>query len=335
MVITKPNVEKVLARSLRGVVALLMASYALTATAHSPVRQEPAELSRFTLVEYHMGIDARIVLYAPDQKTAEVAAEAAFKRIAVLEDVMSDYRPTSELMRLCAKPAKTPVKISADLFKVLEESQKISSQTGGAFDVTVGPLIQLWRKARKEGKLPDPALIRAAKKLVGYRKLKLNAKDQTATLAENGMKLDLGGIAKGLAADEALIQLQKNGVKSALIEMGGDIVLGDAPPKTEGWQVIVPNNTSGKPEMTLKNCAISSSGDTEQFVVIGGKRYSHVVDPKTGQGLTRRVQASIIAPNGLTSDPISTALTVLNERGRERLLRNYRTSKVFIKTASD
>jgi thiamine biosynthesis lipoprotein len=87
--------------------------------------------------------------------------------------------------------------------------------------------------------------------------------------------------------------------------------------------------------MTLKNCAISSSGDTEQFVVIGGKRYSHVVDPKTGNGLTRRVQASIIAPNGLTSDPISTALTVLNERGRERLLRNYRSSKVFIKTASD
>jgi len=282
-----------------------------------------------------MGIDARIVLYAPDQKTAEVAAEAAFKRIAVLEDVMSDYRPTSELMRLCAQPAKKPVKISPDLYKVLKVSQQISAQSGGAFDVTVGPLIQLWRKARKEGKLPDPALIRAAKKLVGYRKLKLNAKDQTATLAENGMKLDLGGIAKGFAADEALIQVQKNGVKSALIEMGGDIVLGDAPPKTEGWQVIVPNNTSGKPEMTLKNCAISSSGDTEQFVVIGGKRYSHVVDPKTGNGLTRRVQASIIAPNGLTSDPISTALTVLNERGRERLLRNYRTSKVFIKTASD
>ena len=294
--------------------------------------QEQTELTRFTLVEYHMGIDARLVVYATKKEVAEKACEAAFKRIADLDEIMSDYRPKSELMRLCAQPKNTAVKISDDLFRVLERSHTISRQTGGAFDVTVGPLVQIWRKARKDGKLPAAELIDAAKKLVGYRKVKLDRKAHTATLLEDGMKLDLGGIAKGYASDEALKVLRKNGIKSALIEMGGDLVLGDAPPKTKGWTVSIPNNDSK--ELLLHNCAISSSGDTEQFVVIDGKRYSHVVDPATGQGLTNRIQASIIAKDGFTSDPLSTALTLLNDWERERLLRWYPKAKAFIKNAS-
>jgi thiamine biosynthesis lipoprotein len=294
--------------------------------------QEPTELTRFTLVEYHMGIDARLVVYATDKLVAEKACEAAFKRIAELDGIMSDYRPKSELMLLCAKPKGTAVKVSDDLYRVLERSQVISRQTGGAFDVSVGPLVQLWRKARKEGKLPDPALIESAKKLVGYRKVKLDSRAHTVTLQEDGMKLDLGGIAKGYASDEALKVLRKNGIKSALVEMGGDLVLGDAPPKTKGWTVSIPNNNSS--ELMLHNCAVSSSGDTEQFVVIDGKRYSHVVDPMTGQGLTKRLQATIIAKDGFTTDPLSTALTLLDERNRYRLLQRYPKAKAFIKNAS-
>lgn len=295
--------------------------------------QEQTELTRFTLVEYHMGIDARMVVYATNKQVVDKACEAAFKRIAELEDIMSDYRPKSELMRLCAQPKGKPIKISKDLFTVFERCQTISRRSGGAFDITVGPLVQLWRKARKEGKMPDPLFIANAKKLVGYKKLKLDSRSQTATLAMDGMRLDLGGIGKGYASDEALKVLRKNGVKIALIEMGGDLVLGDAPPKTKGWVVRIPNNKS-KDEF-LHNCAISSSGDTEQFVVIDGKRYSHVVDPKTGQGLTKRVQASIIAKDGFTTDPLSTALTLLDKRGRSRLMRWYPSAKTFVKTASD
>ena len=280
-----------------------------------------------------MGIDARLVVYATNKQVVDRACEAAFKRIAQLDDIMSDYRPKSELMRLCGQPKGTPVKISDDLYRVFERAQTVSRRSGGAFDITVGPLVQLWRKARKDGKLPDSNLIEAAKKLVGYEKLTLNPKTHTATLAIDGMKLDLGGIAKGYAGDEALKVLRQNGIKSALIEMGGDLVLGDAPPKTKGWAVQVPNDKSK--ELFLHNCAISSSGDTEQFVVINGKRYSHVVDPKTGQGLSKRVQASIIAKDGLTTDPISTALTLLDKRGRARLLRWYPSTKTFIKLASE
>ncbi len=295
--------------------------------------QEQTELTRFTLVEYHMGIDARLVVYATNKQVVDKACEAAFKRIAQLDDIMSDYRPKSELMRFCAQPKGTAVKISDDLFRVFERSQTISRRSGGAFDITVGPVVQLWRRARKEGKLPDPALIVAARKLVGDQKLTLDAKTHTAMLAMDGMKLDLGGIAKGYASDEALKVLRKNGIKIALIEMGGDLVLGDSPPNSKGWTVRVPNDKSK--ELTLHNCAISSSGDTEQFVVIDGKRYSHVVDPKTGQGLTKRVQASIIARDGFTTDPISTALTLLDKRGRARLMRWYPSSKTFIKIASE
>ena len=325
-----PIVKNDPARHVKGLMTFLIILCAAVPSAQ-PL-QEPTELTRFTLVEYHMGIDARLVVYATDKLVAEKACEAAFKRIAELDGIMSDYRPKSELMLLCAKPRGTAVKVSNDLYRVLERSLVISRQTGGAFDVTVGPFVQLWRKARKEGKLPDPNLIQAAKNLVGYRKVKLDSKAHTVTLSQDGMKLDLGGIAKGYASDEALKVLRKNGIKSALIEMGGDLVLGDAPPKTKGWTVSIPNNNSQ--ELLLRNCAISSSGDTEQFVVIDGKRYSHVVDPTTGQGLTMRLQATIIAKDGLTTDPLSTALTLLDERNRYRLLQRYPRAKAFIKNAS-
>ncbi|MEI7576879.1 MAG: FAD:protein FMN transferase [Armatimonadota bacterium] len=292
--------------------------------------QKAEQLTRFTLVEYHMGIDARIVLYASSQGAANRAAEAAFKRIAELEQAMSDYRPSSELMQFCAKPRGTKIKLSPDLFKVLDRSQHISKQTDGRFDCTVGPLVQLWRKARKSKVLPSIEEIKAAQGLVSYRFLHLDRRSQTAWLDRDGMKLDLGGIAKGYASDQALRALQTNGIKIALIEMGGDLVLGEAPPEKEGWEVEIPNAAK---TLHLKNCAVSSSGDTEQFVEIGGVRYSHVVDTRTGYGLSDRVQATIIAPNGFTTDPLSTALTLLDEKGRAKLQRLYPGTQVFIKVA--
>lgn len=291
---------------------------------------QTASWERFTFTQYHMGIDARIVLYAPSSEVAEAAGTAAFERIAQLEDVMSDYRPSSELMRLCAQAGGAPVAVSPDLFKVLERAQQVSQRSGGAFDVTVGPLVQLWRQARRSGKLPDPEAVRQAQGLVGWRLIRLDRRSQTVRLATPGMRLDLGGIAKGYAGDEALRALRANGVRSALIELGGDIVLGAAPPGTRGWRIAAPNAGG---DLWLKDCAVSSSGDTEQFVVIGNVRYSHVVDPKTGRGLTTRRQATVIAKNGLTSDPLSTAMTVTDDRSRCRLIQRTPGLTVYLKVA--
>ena len=292
-----------------------------------------ADLKKFTYTEYHMGVDARIVLFAPNQATAEAAATAAFARIGELDSIMSDYKPDSELMRLCDKAGGAPVKVSEDLFRVLERSQRVARESDGAFDITVGPLIKLWRKARKTGILPEQTEILQASSLVGYRSLRLDAKKRTAQLLRPGMRLDLGGIAKGDADDQAQRVLQKFGITSALVEMGGDIVVSEPPPGTEGWTIRIPNAgpENAPADLLFKNAAISSSGDTVQFVVIGGKQYSHVVDPRTGQALTNHVQVTLIAPDGLTSDPLSTALTVLTESGREKLLRAYPETRCYLR----
>jgi thiamine biosynthesis lipoprotein len=310
------------------VFAFFMAGVGLSPFAAS---QKEAELTRFTFTEYHMGIDARLVLYAPDRKAAETACEAAFERIAALEAVMSDYRPDSELMRLCARASGERVPVSLDLYKVLWRAQTISRQSDGAFDVTAGPLVQLWRVARKAKKLPRDEEIERARELVGWQKMHLGKR--VVKLDAPGMRLDLGGIGKGYAADEALKVLRANGISSALIELGGDIVLGDAPPASKGWVIQVPN--AGDKDLLLHNTAISTSGDTEQYVEIDGVRYSHVVDPATGMGLTQRVQATVIAKDGLTSDPLSTALTILPAARREKLVRHYPGVRTFIKVAVD
>lgn len=288
--------------------------------------------SRFTYTEYLMGQDARLVVYAGDEAAAQKACKAAFERIAVLDAMMSDYRPDSELMRLSDKAGGPPVHVSPELFLVLKRAQEVSRLSNGYFDVTVGPVVGLWRKARKDGKLPDPAALERARRLVGWRMMTLNDKDQTVQLAKPGMRLDLGGIAKGYAGDEAQRVLKENGITRAMIDIG-DIVLSDPPPNAKGWSIEVPD--SKKPAMLLSNCAISSSGDTEQYVVIGGVRYSHVVDPHTGQSLKNRVQATVIAKDGLTSDPLSTSMTLVDKKTRAKLLDAFPGAQCFVRRLAD
>jgi thiamine biosynthesis lipoprotein len=142
---------------------------------------QTAPLARFTYTQYHMGIQARLIVYAPDQKTAEDACTAAFARIAALDAIMSDYRQDSELNRLCNKAGGPPVYISPDLFFVLQRAQEVAELTEGAFDVTAAPLIQLWRASRSAGVLPEPKAIEEAKRLVGWRKLILDSRPRTAS----------------------------------------------------------------------------------------------------------------------------------------------------------
>lgn len=290
-------------------------------------------LTRFTFTEYHMGVDARLVVYAPDRPAAEVACTAAFARIAALDSMMSDYRRDSELTRLSARAGGAPVRVSPDLFLVLRRAQEVAERSGGVFDVTVGPLVARWRQARKTGVLPDPAELERARRRVGWQKLRLDEGARTARLTVPGMKLDLGGIAKGYAGDEAQRVLQQHGITRALVELGGDIVVSGPPPGTEGWTIRVPNaaDDQGPADLRFAQRAISTSGDTEQFVVIGGRRYSHVVDPHTGQALTNRVQVTLSAPDGLTSDPLSTALSLLGPEDRRKLLQAYPGTTAYVR----
>lgn len=272
---------------------------------------------RFEFESKHMGTTFRVVLYAGDATTAKAAADAAFARVADLDNCMSDYKPTSELMQLCkafATEVGDPRKVSDDLFFVLTKAGELSKRSDGAFDITVGPVVQLWRHARRTQELPDPKEFAAARAKVGYEKVKLDPAKKTVQLTTPGMQLDLGGIAKGYAADEALKLLkEKFGITRALVAAAGDIACGDPPPGKDFWSVdIAPIAKSQKPRtLRLANAAVSTSGDLEQFVVIKGVRYSHVLDPKTGLGLTGRRSVTVVAPNGTTADSMTKAVSVL------------------------
>ncbi|HEV3020820.1 MAG TPA: FAD:protein FMN transferase, partial [Pirellulales bacterium] len=277
---------------------------------------EPA-LQRFTFTERHMGTLFEIVLYAPSEAVAKDAARAAFARIADLDGIMSDYRPASELMQLCKKAGGPPVPVSADLFDILARSQEIARLSGGAFDVTVGPVVRLWRRARRTRRLPDPDELARARARVGYDKIRLDAKQRTVQLTLEGMLLDLGAIAKGYAAEAALEVLRRYGITRALVAASGDIAAGDPPPGARGWKVgIAPLEPGAQPSryVLLNHAAVSTAGDTEQYVEINGKRYSHIVDPQTGMGLTRRSSATVVAHDGTTSDGLDTAVSVLGAR---------------------
>jgi thiamine biosynthesis lipoprotein len=275
-----------------------------------------AEQQPFEAVEPHMGTLVRIKLFAKSELQAREAFRAAFARIAQLDAMLSDYKPESELNRLSRAPAGRPVTVSEDLWRVLSASQQLAAQTGGAFDITLGPMIQLWRGARKENRLPDAAALREAAARCGYGKLRLDEPQRTATLAEPGMQLDLGGIAKGYAADAALSTLRGLGIGSALVAISGDIVCGDPPPGKRGWKIAAGVAAEGaaaaRPVLELSNAAVSTSGDAEQYLESNGARYSHIVDPATRQGITSRIGVTVVAPRGIQADSLATALSLLD-----------------------
>jgi thiamine biosynthesis lipoprotein len=312
---------------------LLVFCNGLTLTLFTSSSENPVSLRRFEFAEHVMGTTARIVLYAPDEQHALEASKAAFEKMAMLEGIMSDYRPESELNQLCRNALGSPKPVSPDLFEVLSESQGLAENTGGAFDVTVGPVVQLWRRARRQKELLTPDRLAEARKLVGHQKLQLDPSSQTACLLIPGMKLDLGGIAKGYAADQALNSLQGKGVAMALVVIGGDIALGAPPPEKSGWRVEINPGPAFKSKLfkplLLSHAGVSTSGDAEQFVEISGTRYSHIVDPRTGVALTGFRSVTVVAPNATTSDALATTLCVMGPKTGFRFIQSQPHTEVL------
>lgn len=260
-----------------------------------------------------MGTKFSVVCYAKNREMAEKAAEAAFANAEEINAAASDYLPHSELSLLSSKPVGIPVPLSPLLFDLLDHSRRLAEATDGAFDPTLGPMTKLWRETRLSGRLPEPEALAAARTASGWRHFTLDPEARTITLLRENMAFDLGGIAKGYAADLMLETLAEAGISQALITAGGDIRVGEAPPGREGWNVALKTFDVGKNEeiLTLFNAAVSTSGDLHQSVEIDGVSYSHILDPATGLGLTRRIAASVIADEAKLSDALATAACVL------------------------
>ncbi len=277
-----------------------------------------SSLHPYEAVEPHMGTLFRIKLYAADQQQAQRAFRAAFDRVASLDDTLSDYKPDSELNRLCRNAVHHPVKVSEDLFRVVSASEELSRNSGGAFDITIGPLTHLWREARKSNHLPDKIALQEAGARCGYRKLHINEANHTIELDQESMQLDVGGIAKGYAADEALIVLSKMGIHSALVAASGDLAFSDAPPGQTGWKIGIDSLDRSDAGFTrvlvISNAAVSTSGASEQHLDANGTRYSHIIDPKTDIGLSKPISVTVVARHGIQSDGMSTAVSVLGAK---------------------
>jgi thiamine biosynthesis lipoprotein len=280
----------------------------------------PAALHRYEAVEPHMGTLVRITVYTPDEQTGAAAFRAAFNRIRDLDAVLSDYRAASELNQITKSAIRRPMPVSDDLFAVLCAAQGLAHATDGAFDITQGPIIRLWREARKTALLPDPAALTDAADRSGFRKLHLDKEHRTVMLDTPGMALDVGAIGKGYAASEAIKVLDTLGVRRALVAMSGDLAFSDAPPNQRGWRVAVRSAdlpVEGVPHvLELTRAAVSTAGSSEQHVNIGGRRYSHIINPASGTALIEDITVTVIARNGLDADGLDTAVSVLGaERG--------------------
>jgi thiamine biosynthesis lipoprotein len=299
------------------------------------------EPQRYVFEKAEMGVPFWITLYAQEEARAKTAAAAAFERVEELNRVFSDYDPDSELSRLCHRETVgDSVPVSRDLWRVLALSRELSVRSGGAFDVTIGPVVNLWRRARRRGELPSADLLKEAMGRVGWNRMHLVEEQQAVRLEVPEMRLDLGGIAKGVAVDAALEVLKKHGIESALVAASGDIGASGAPPGRVGWRVqVTALDAPGAPaprEVWLRDSAVSTAGDTYQRMEVGGVRYSHIVDPRTGMGVTDHSLNTVLGPNCTTTDGLETTLAVLGpDRALELIAATPGTAAYIVRRPSD
>jgi len=220
-------------------------------------------------------------------------------------------------MQVSARAGGEPVKVSDELFSILQTAQMISNASGGALDVTIGPLSKLWREARANRRLPTESEIEHARQFVDWGSLIIDERGQTAQLRTQGMSLDLGGIAKGYAADRAARTLRSCGLARCMVALAGDIAVGDPPPNAKGWTIAVaPRDDDDGDDrharhLLLANACISTSGDAEQHIEIDGVRHSHIINPRTGCGITNPINVTVIAPRGEIADACASAVSVV------------------------
>lgn len=288
-------------------------------------------MQQYEFTQQHMGTSFRLVFYAKDSTMAYHAANQAFMRIVHLNQLLSDYLADSEISRLSDIAGNgSATAISDELWQVLNFAQLIAKASGGAFDVSIGALTKLWRKAFRQATFPEEEAIEQAKATLGYQYIKLYPATQSATLAKKGMRLDLGGIAKGYAVDEAMNVLLQQGITHALVDGGGDLSLKNDPIIGQKWKIAV---QSGK-VYDLANCAIATSGNQYKFLENNGKRYSHLIDPRTGMGVTHQRQVTVIADNCMKADALASACSILSKAKAKQLARKM-DAKLYILTKKD
>jgi thiamine biosynthesis lipoprotein len=262
-----------------------------------------------------MGTTVEILLYAPGRDRAAELFEVAYEEIERIEGALSSYRSTSEISRVNASASRGPVVTDPEVFGIIERALEWSRRTDGAFDVTVGPLVEAWGFFCHEGRIPSTGDLTRARARVGWEHVALDKRARSVHFLSEDLVLDLGGIGKGVALDAAARVLRSHGVTRALLGAGQSSYLAiGAPPETEGWSITVPdprNAARALSTVRLRDGSLSTSGADQQYFEVDGRRYSHIIDPRTGQPVAGMAQATVMAPTATDSDALSTALFVL------------------------
>lgn len=284
------------------------------------------DTARFSFRRGLMGTQFTLTFFAPDSLTAYRVNSAVNARMDSLNQVMSDYMDGSEINRLSETSGQNRwVRVSPDLFAVLQKAKTIARQSKGRFDPTIGPLSLLWRRAVRRGEFPSATVRRQAHRAVGYRYMLLDSVTRSVKLLRPGMRLDVGGIGQGFATDEAARLLRRLGVNAFVMDIGGDVLAGDG-----NWTVALDSAV-----ITLHNAAITTSGDVYRHLDYRGRRYSHIMNPRSGLGLRHFVRVTVLAPDGYRADALTKVFSVARSwpfwwHKSRRLLRHFPGVKVLI-----
>jgi len=253
-----------------------------------------------------MGSAYSVVVYGEDRTRMEEAVDAAFAEVQRLDQMLSNYKPESELSEINRYAGEHPVAVTQEMFDLLAACVEYSRESEGAFDITVGPLMKVWGFYKGTGRLPHRAEILSAMDRVGYRNIVLDATQRTVRFAKEGTELDPGGIGKGYAVDRMVEVLKQYGVQTALVSASGSSIYGlGAPPGEKGWKVEIrdpKNEKKSVAEVYLKDESMSTSGNYEKFFRAEGRIYSHIMDPRTGWPAQGALSVSAITPRTIDSE---------------------------------
>jgi thiamine biosynthesis lipoprotein len=290
-----------------------------------------------------MGTFARIVVVAKDNTTGTKCVEAGLAEIHRVDELMSDYIENSEISRINKEAAQRPVQVSETTYEVIQKSLEFSKLTDGSFDITVGPLVDIFHKLKEERVAPTPEQIAQAKAKVGFEKLILDDENKTVRFAVEGMRIDLGGIAKGYAVDKAIETARGLGAAGVMVDIGGDVRCLGAPPEgRDDWRIGLEDPNSAVEGMsggglvltlTVTDAAVATSGDYQQFVMIEGKRYSHIMNRKTGTSVEGLSSVTIIADNATDADALATSVTVMGPVKGMALIETFPNAEAIIMTS--
>lgn len=271
-----------------------------------------AQIRRYEFNEIKMGTPFNIIVYGEDSMQIKLAVKQAWERIDSINAIFSDYSSTSELSRIHQFSRNQYFKVSVEFSYILDISLRYSKLSKGKFDISIGALTRMWRRAVKLNSFPETGKIEQALQVSGYKKIRFTG---SSVRLPEGLLFDFGAIAKGYAVDEAYRILSESQLKMALVDGGGDIYIGDPPPDKAGWSVTSQfrdlNGNVLDSILILHNTSIVTSGDAYKYIEANNKRYSHIIDPISGLGIPGPHWTTVIAGNALHADALATTLSLL------------------------